>query len=323
MARTTLAKASLAFQEARFDTAAALFRRAAVAFARWPGPAADAASDSAASAGEPPPLAQALGGLGNCLTRLGDHAGADRAFRESRALFERQPGRFPLQYAQLLNNHGVLMLDAGRLRDAEATHRQALALKRSILPPVHPSVAASLVSLAGVLGMRGHHAASESVYAEAVAMTRASLGPGHRRVVVPLLGQGLEAFRRGDPASAVAPLREALALARALDPARPRLVRRVAATLGTSLLALGRAAEAEPLLAEAVALESAGAEPDDPGAAPAALAADFERQALAGAALRARWATALEQLGRREEARAARRGGTRLHAGRDTADTAR
>jgi hypothetical protein len=94
-------------------------------------------------------------------------------------------------------------------------------------------------------------------------------------------------------------------VARAANPPRPLLVRRTTAALGTALLALGRAGEAEPLLREAVALDDSLEADPDAQAVPGATNADYELRELTGAALRARWAASLARLGRAAEARAA------------------
>jgi tetratricopeptide (TPR) repeat protein len=117
-------------------------------------------------------------------------------------------------------------------------------------------------------------------------------------VPVALLGQGIARYQRGNAAGAAEAFGEALRLARAAEPPRPRMVQRTAAALGTALLALGRADEAEPLLREAVALEQAEAASPEPAAVPSSTNGEYERRELAGAALRARWAAAAERLGR-------------------------
>jgi serine/threonine-protein kinase len=264
-------------------------------------PAADGGSD----AGERLGLAEVTGRLALCLDRLGQHEQAGRAHRETLARLRQDTLRNRLHYAQGLNNYAIHLSRIGRLDQAEATQREALAIKGAILPAMHPSTAASLVSLAAVLARRGRLAAADSAYTVAVVMTRATLGAEHRRVAVALLGQGVTRLERRDATGAVEPLGEAVRVARAANPPRPLLVRRTTAALGTALLALGRAGEAEPLLREAVALDDSLEADPDAQAVPGATNADYELRELTGAALRARWAASLARLGRAAEARAA------------------
>ena len=64
--------------------------------------------------------------------------------------------------AASLNNLGNVLENQGKLADAEAVHRDALAIKRKRPGNEHRDVAASLNNLANVLNAQGKRAEAES-----------------------------------------------------------------------------------------------------------------------------------------------------------------
>jgi tetratricopeptide (TPR) repeat protein len=92
-----------------------------------------------------------------------------------------------------------------KLAEAEALHREALAMRRKLLGNDHPQVANSLVNLAEALDMQGRFAESEPVLREALAIRRKAFGSAWS--VTARLGVALT--RQGKLTEAEALLRQA------------------------------------------------------------------------------------------------------------------
>ena len=80
-----------------------------------------------------------------------------------------------------LNNLGELLMQTGRLDEAETLVREALALDRRMFGDPHSFVAAGLGNLATVLKLKGEFAEAERHYLEALAIDRSAVRRGAPR----------------------------------------------------------------------------------------------------------------------------------------------
>ncbi len=97
--------------------------------------------------------------LGTCAFELGDWDESEHCFERAHELTDRTGERW-LQ-SLVLNNQGHLVLNRGRLEDAEKAYGAALALKRELQEPAGEAIA--LANLALVAWRRGHQAEAESL----------------------------------------------------------------------------------------------------------------------------------------------------------------
>jgi serine/threonine-protein kinase len=172
-------------------------------------------------AGEPP-LAAALATLAGMRSDRGDYAEADARYRQSLALRRRIFGPGHPDEIGTLVNLAANAVDAGRpadalaltdtvlgaspsapqslvaaartvrgralaaldrLTEAETELRSALALRRRLLPPGHPSLAFTLTALADVLEREGRSAAALPLATEAWTTLRDAIGPESPRTL--------------------------------------------------------------------------------------------------------------------------------------------
>ncbi len=199
--------------------------------------------------------AKALNDLAALLEAKGKLDAAEVLYREALDLKVRLLGREHEDVARSLKNLGGVRHAKRDYAGAERYYLEALALRRKLLGADHPEVAATLSNLAVLYEDRGDLAGAEDTYREVVEMRRKLLGSTHPRLARSL--SNLASFlreKRGDLKGAEPLLREALAIAAvSLGPQHPdRAV--YLRNLASVLLDQGRAAEAEPLAREAVAV---------------------------------------------------------------------
>jgi len=199
-------------------------------------------------------LALALDWLGSALNEQGDHDGARRALERALALQRRLYGHEHLQIAWSLNSLGHAHLYKGETRQAEASYREALAMRRKLLSDDDPRVLDDVASLATALFQQGDYVGAEALYREALGSQRRALGDEHPETLSTLIDLAVVLNARGDAAGAERLYRDALAGERKLGP-DPPLLGAALKGLARSLSALGRLAEAQPLLQEALASE--------------------------------------------------------------------
>ena len=165
---------------------------------------------------------------------------------------------------EALNTLGSSLQAWGDYRDAEPLYREALDLRRAVLPPGHPDIATSLNNLAGLLAATGRYTEAEPLYREALDIWRAALPPGHPDIASSLNNLAHLLKATGEYAEAEPLYREALDLRRAaLPPDHPDIATSVNNLAGL-LYATGRFTEADPLLREALDLRRAAQPPGHP-----------------------------------------------------------
>jgi CHAT domain-containing protein len=144
----------------------------------------------------------------------GDVAEAERLYRRAVQGTEQQAGANSTMTALYLNNLGAALARLGRLDEAEAMHRRALAI-REAKEPGSVDVSGSLKNLARVLDQRGQWAEADSARLRALAIREQRLGPQHPDVAM-LLGERAQALAaQGRAREAEPSARRAVAIARA------------------------------------------------------------------------------------------------------------
>lgn len=199
-----------------------------------------------------PDVADSLNNLARIHFDRGDLDAAESLYREALAVNRGRDGGKHLDVATNLSNLASVL---ARKADpaAEPLYREALALRLDLLGPEHAAVATDRHNLAGLLFRSGAFDEAEELYREALRVRRRTLGDGHRLTADTLFGLGWLLADRGPPERAEAPLREGLDLWRQWPEKEWVKVASTQSLLGGCLTALGRYAEAEPLLLESLA----------------------------------------------------------------------
>jgi serine/threonine protein kinase/tetratricopeptide (TPR) repeat protein len=195
-----------------------------------------------------PEVATTLQNLGQILQSQGKFEEAESAFREALALRRSRYGeRHPL-VAVTMNNLGVLLQETGDPEGALALHRQALEIRRATLGEKHPAVANSLCNLGEAYRVAGDLPAAESHYRECLALLRSLGRERHPTISHALNGLARVLLERGEPREALDLSRRALSIRRDAFPSQHWRIAESEGCVGACLTALGRFAEAEPLL---------------------------------------------------------------------------
>ena len=88
--------------------------------------------------------------------------------------------------AVLLNNLAEVLLDEGKLGEAETLYRQALAIQKKTVGNENPNVASYMNDLGGALALQGKLAEAETLLREALTMRSNLLGSEHPDVAASL-----------------------------------------------------------------------------------------------------------------------------------------
>jgi eukaryotic-like serine/threonine-protein kinase len=121
----------------------------------------------------------------------------------------------PDALARALNNLGMAMSAAGEYGPAEALHREALDVKRRVLPANHPDIATSLDNHAMSLARLGRPSEAIALQREALAIRRTVYGELHPDVARSLNNLGVRMDQVGNREEAERLHRQALEIRRA------------------------------------------------------------------------------------------------------------
>lgn len=156
--------------------------------------------------------------------------------------------------ATLYHNLGGLEHSRGRFARGEPCARRSVEIRKKVLGPKHPAVAADLAALAGLLDGQGKYAESEALYHRAFKIFRRIYGPEHYEIAVTYNNLAAVYHARGKTVRAAKLYQRALAI-------KERLLGRehpdVAMTLNNLAMfyeSLGQYSRAEPLLRRAIAI---------------------------------------------------------------------
>jgi tetratricopeptide (TPR) repeat protein len=179
-----------------------------------------------------------------------------------RTLWGRQP--YP-DYADTLNDLGLLLYDKGDYESSERLLRESLAMKQKLLGEKHPEIATSLNNLAEVLQNKGDLAGAEANYRACLAMRRELLGSVHPLVAQALNNLAFVYYDKGDVHAALDSEQESLRIYRQLFPGDSPDVAQIMNRLGYWLTQSGDYKNAESYLTEALAMRRhlfSGAHPE-------------------------------------------------------------
>ncbi len=210
-----------------------------------------------------PDTAATLNNLARSLAAQGRLAEAEATFtgalQESRAsLGEAHP-----QVAIILNNLADVRQSRGDPAGAEELYRRAIELTRRRLGPRHSDLAPALHNLASLQQERGDLAAAEASFRQALAIMEETSGRDHLRSAMTRLSLALLLVQKGDAVNAEGMARRSLTvLAAKLSPGDVWVVA-AQRTVGRSLAAQRRYAEAEPFLRALVPADSGQAAAED------------------------------------------------------------
>jgi tetratricopeptide (TPR) repeat protein len=159
-----------------------------------------------------------------------------------------------LDVAQSLEHLGQLARVRSQFDKAASLHREALAMRRRLLPPGDPAIAESLTSLGQDLRELSQYDEAAALVDEAIAIRRGVLGPDHADTLASL--KALADIRDSDGKFAEAERLsgEVLATRRRLLPADHPLVASSIADLAGVVSREGRLQEAETMFREALAI---------------------------------------------------------------------
>lgn len=116
--------------------------------------------------------------------RQRNYSRADVLYRHALTAAEKTFGPKDREVALLLNNLGLLLVDAGRREEAGDCLERALAIWQAALSPDHPDVARALTNLAAFYCSKRAYAKAEPLFQSALSIAESSLGTGNRLVAI-------------------------------------------------------------------------------------------------------------------------------------------
>lgn len=121
-------------------------------------------------------------------------------------------------YADALNDFGLLLRDQGDYDQSEKVLQESLAMYRRLLGDKHPNLGNALNNLALVQHRKGNLAEAEATYRQALALQRETLGEMHPDVAMTLTNLAYVIYDTGDVGGALQTLGESLDIYRKLFP---------------------------------------------------------------------------------------------------------
>ena len=215
--------------------------------------------------GEPLAMASRFANYrGEILRRQGRYPEAIAAHRRAVALDRRQGAEAePWDRAVNLNNLGGALAGAGENHEAIAVVEESLALKRQVLAPDHPSLAATIDNLGTLWRNAGSPERSLPLFEEARGIRQQKLTADHPDRLGGEVNYGAALTALGRPKEGLAVIDAALPELERVSPGRPALgyawLHR-----GRALAALGRSREARASFASGLALFEGALGPDHP-----------------------------------------------------------
>jgi len=169
-----------------------------------------------------------------------------------------------LDIAQSLEHLGHLARDRTQYEKAAGFHRDALEMRRRLLPPRDAAIAESLTSLAQDLRELGKYDEAAAIVDEAIAIRRETLGPDHSDTLTSLKVLGDVRDSSGKFADAERLYTEVLEARRRLLPADHPLIAGAMVDLAGVVSREGRYEDAEAMFREALAIREKVLAPDHP-----------------------------------------------------------
>ena len=188
------------------------------------------------------------------LLALAKYPEAEKVLRQALAIHRKGSG-VTEAVAYDLNNLASVFRRSGRLAEAEAGYRDALAVARRVFGPAHPQLTRTINNLAVVLMDEGDLAGAEPLMREALAMTRKLYGTEHPDIALQLGNLGSMLGARGDDDGWIAMARQALDMRRKLFGPDHEQVARGLDNLGRALAQKRDFSAARPLSEEALRIQ--------------------------------------------------------------------
>jgi tetratricopeptide (TPR) repeat protein len=206
-------------------------------------------------ASQPADVAESLFDLAHHLWSQAKMAEAEKFAREGLTiatnLVTNIPGKKGALVAKSLAQLGVIVQDQGRLAEAEGLFRQSLAVQKQVGGNEHPTVAATLNTLSGVLTLEGKMAEAEKTTHEALKVFSSAFRLGDSSDA-DLYNRGNTLFEQGNLAEAETCFRQSLAFRRKAF-GSGQDVEVALSALASTLRRQQRFSEAEPLYRECLA----------------------------------------------------------------------
>lgn len=204
--------------------------------------------------GQPEVEAELRSALAGTYHELGDFKQMENMALAALRLSRSRPDEASPAIAHALEQLGEAQLQLGELESAEATDREALAMREKWFGHEHPEVSASLNNLGLVLRARGQLTNAEALFRESLALDRKL--PDHPSLKLTTLGNlGAVLWSEGKFDEAETVYLEALALRRKLSGDENPQVAISLNNLATVLVSEGKFSDAEKLNREALALD--------------------------------------------------------------------
>jgi serine/threonine-protein kinase len=218
---------------------------------------ADLAARQEARYGRTHPLTiTSVNNLGAVLTELGRIGEAEAMFRDVLERYAERGEPDHLNAVTARANLADLMNRSGRSAEAEALQREVLATFRTVFGDANPSTAIAMHNLASTLSSAGRPAEAEALYRRSLEILRASLPSDHPNVAIVSAGLGRALALQDRCAEAEPALRAAIRTMNGNAATRTR-AGSPAVELGICLMRLGRLADAERQLLDALPLVAA------------------------------------------------------------------
>jgi serine/threonine protein kinase/Tfp pilus assembly protein PilF len=207
-----------------------------------------------------PTIATTISNIGLVLRAQGRAQQAKEKLNEAAELFRKSlPPGHP-QLAMATYNLGLAQRDLGENDAAETSFVAAISIWEKALPSNHPSTTKARSALADLLQAQGRFADAEALYRKVLEVRRKTMSVEDPDFVASLNSLALDLWLQGKSSDAAKLLREALA---AYRPAQPdALLATLNNNLGRALLDQEEFGEAQPILAQALAMRQTILPPD-------------------------------------------------------------
>jgi serine/threonine protein kinase/tetratricopeptide (TPR) repeat protein len=201
-----------------------------------------------------------LNSLSNLASSYDDVGKSEEALRLNEEAFARRKATLGPTHADTLaslNNRGSIYASLGRHEDAMKSREETLTLQRTALGPEHEETIRSAANLAVSYARFGRHADALKLRQEVLAWRRKKFGPTHERTIDALNDAAVSLDDLDRQPDAIKLYEEALAAAKRLPPDHAtRLL--LLSNLSLDYAAVGRSADAVPLIDEYVRFAVAG-----------------------------------------------------------------
>ncbi len=181
------------------------------------------------------------------IIRENDYEAAAALYRQAIAIVRPLPEK-RMDMATTLLNLGMVLMNAGRVDEAEVALRESLAIRREVFGDNSPSTASVMVQLSRAHLYRGDYQQAEKEARQALAIQEKTLPKGHRNLAAAYTAFGRALMKTGNLKEAEKYLRGGLDIYRQRLGAENRNTAAAESSLGECLTLQRRFAEAELLL---------------------------------------------------------------------------